>query len=108
MVEILASVGFAVAMGFVASGICASGYGLVTNSPLKFEAGASRPRLHSVRVALLLVGGPLVIMRNAILGAKRNLRPRVWLVATTILASCWSFCLGLAAINILVLLGVAG
>lgn len=103
LVHDMVSVLFAVAMGFAAAGICASGYRLFTDSRLVFDREGGKP-LSGLRVALLVVAGPLVIMRNAWRAALRG-RPRGWLLATTLLASGWSFCLGLAVLNLVVALG---
>jgi hypothetical protein len=104
LVHDMVSVLLAVAMGFAAAGICSSGYRLCTNSRLVFDRSAGSEPISTLRVALLVVAGPLVIMRNAWRAALGG-RPRGWLLASALVASGWSFCLGLVVLNLVVALG---
>ena len=99
----------ATAMGYAVAGMVASAHILVTSQRVKFEyiSGQRRsswPQLATL--ALLLVSGPVVLLRNAIRAAAGGLRPRYWLFFSTIVASGWSFCLGLVIFNLLVLLNI--
>ena len=102
------SVAFAVAAGFVLSGVSASAFALVTDKRLRFEWAHDENAVHLSRLPLLLVAGPLIIMRNACLAAIRGLRPVGWLFLSTVIAAGWSFCLGMAALNLLAAVAVSG
>ena len=99
---------FCVAMGFAVAGICASGYRLVTNAGLRFDHQQGGQPGARARIVLLVLGGPFVIMRNTIRAARRGARAGGWLVASALIASGWSFCLGVAVINLFAAFGILG
>ncbi|MHA1523819.1 MAG: DUF6949 family protein [Alphaproteobacteria bacterium] len=107
MIEML-GIMLAIAMGFCVGGLVASAHILVTDERIKFE-GLARPSLlpRMVTLFLLLLTGPVVLIRNSVRAAVRGLRPRYWLFFSTIVASGWSFCLGLVIFNLLVMLNVS-
>lgn len=105
----------AMAMGYAIAGVVGSAHILVTSQRLKFEAlsrsrQTSRPHgwsaSSSAALAMLLVCGPVVLMGNAIRAARAGLRPRYWLFLSTLVASGWSFCVGLVMLNMLVVLNL--
>lgn len=103
------SAAFAVAAGLVLSGLSSSTYALLTNERLRFEPGTPRGRLRPTRIMLLLIAGPQIILRNSWVAAARGARPWRWLMLSAAVAAGWSFCLGTAALNLLVAIdGVGG
>lgn len=105
MLSIIAAIAFSIAMGFVVAGICNSGFRLVTNSRLRFEGPPGEDTRSGWQMALLVIAGPLVILRNSWRAVRRGDRARGWLVASALVASCWSFCLGLAVLNLMLAVG---
>jgi len=99
-----ASITMATAVGFAISGITASSYALYTSRRLRFESVAEDGALMWSRVALLLVCGPLILVQNSWKAALRGLRPRFWLILSALVAASWSFCTGIAILNVMVLL----
>lgn len=100
-----ASLLFAVAVGFTASGIGASSYALFTNQRLRFEE-AGRGMVVP-RALLLLVSGPVILIRNSWKAAVRGLRPRYWLLLSAVVALSWSLCIGLVVLNLAAMIGGA-
>jgi hypothetical protein len=81
---------YLVLIGLVAGGITVSGYRLVTNHQPSFHARPETAIGAFGQVLVLVFGGPLVLMRNAIRGRLIERRPMGFLVATTVIASCSS------------------
>lgn len=93
---------YTVAVGFVAAGLIASGYQLVTNKQISFELLFQRSSLAVLAVIVLVIAGPAVIMRNAIRGRLVENRPGHWLAMSTLLSAGWSFLQGVFILSILV------
>jgi len=108
MAALAASIFMATAVGFAFSGIAASSYAFFTSRRLRFESVSEDGALIWSRVALLLVSGPMILVQNSWKAALRGLRPRIWLVLSALVASGWSFCTGLAILNVMVLLQRSG
>lgn len=92
---------YIVAVGFVTAGIFASFAQLVSGKPLRFgiEAG---PHLASIGGVLLRVfAGPAILMRNAVLAAKAQAQPPIWLGLSTLIAGFWSLCVGAFVLDVL-------
>ena len=84
---------FATASGFTASGIFANSYRLVVRKP---ESAAAKTAYY----AMMVVGGPNVLIEKAAQSLKRKSCSRVafWLAASV--AAYWSFALGLFVLNL--------
>lgn len=85
---------FAIAVGFTAAGLCASGSQLLTGQRLRFAMPPQQGRFPLASVLVRAVAGPQIIMRNAILAAARGINKPYWVAATTVIASLWSFISG--------------
>ena len=106
--EALVAAVFTVAMGFVAAGISASGYRLVTDARLDFAAPSGSLATRARRILVIAVAGPLILVVDAWQAAAAGLQPVSRLFASALVASAWSFCIGVAVINVLVMIGTAG
>ena len=106
--EVLIATLLAVGAGFVVAGITSSAYRLATDGRVRFAPRSDDPVGRAVQVALLIVSGPLVIMRNAWLGAVRGDRPFYWFALSAAIATVWSFCLGLALLNLVQAISIGG
>lgn len=98
----LATVLFHVAFGFAIGGLVGSLHQLVTRHPPSFQnIGFSlAERLWAILV--IVFGGPIIIMRNAIRGRLIEGRPASWLAASTALATSWSFVSGVCILQLLI------
>lgn len=108
MYELGTAVAMAIAIGFAFAGISVSSYTLFTDRRLKFESAAEEGAILAPRLALLFLSGPYILMRNALKAAIRGFRPLYWLALSTIVASSWSFCTGLAILNLYLMIQNAG
>ncbi len=91
---------YVMAVGFVAAGLCASFAQLMTGRPLAFAVMPQPAVLAPAAVLTRVLAGPAIIMRNAIRGALREGRPALWLVASTLIASLWSFFSGAVVLEV--------
>jgi Family of unknown function (DUF6949) len=99
---------FAVALGFAAAGLCASGYQLVTSRLPSFSLLAAGARPSTVAaVPLLIVAAPFLIMRNTLLGARQESRRFEFVFLATLIAGFWSLMSGLALVMTLHACGLA-
>ncbi|TBW33891.1 hypothetical protein EYW49_19385 [Siculibacillus lacustris] len=95
----LAIAAYAAASGFVAAGVLASFYQLVTDRPARFAVEIESFGKGVVGVLLCAIAGPFIIMRNAIRGRMLERRPVGWLVASTAIATGWSLCSGVLVLQ---------
>lgn len=92
---------YVVAVGFVAAGISASLFQLVSGQPLRFGVEANTILSSIGGVLLRAFAGPVILMGNAIRAAKATRRSPVWLGVSTVIASVWSLFLGSVLIDLL-------
>lgn len=92
---------YLVLIGLVAGGITVSGYRLITNSQPSFQTQPKTAVGAFGQVLVLVFGGPLVLMRNAIRGRIVERRPIAILAASTVVASLWCFFSGVFLFNLL-------
>lgn len=85
--------------GFVAAGVIASFYQLVTDRPAKFAMESETLLKIIGTVAIIVFAGPFILMRNAIRGRRIEGRPLGWLVASTTIAGMWSMCSGIVVVQ---------
>ncbi|MTI45104.1 hypothetical protein JM93_01520 [Roseibium hamelinense] len=93
---------FVACAGFAAAGLIASLYQLVTSQPPRFNFDVDTVVGTIGSVALCLITGPFIIMRNAIRGRRIEGRPLGWLVASSTIAGMWSMFSGLFVVHIAV------
>ena len=95
----IGSVLFAVAVGYTAGGLIGSLHQAITRRPASFAnlGEGTAERLWSALVIVL--GGPVILMRNALRGRLIERRPAPWLAASTALATGWSFASGVVLLQ---------
>jgi hypothetical protein len=91
---------YLVTVGLVAGGVTVSGYRLLTNHQPSFQSRPTSAMGAFGQVLVLVFGGPLVLMRNAIRGRLIEHRPVSFLVASTVIASLWCFFSGVFLIHL--------
>ena len=97
----------ALALGFAVAGLCASGYRLVTDRLPSFgllNSGASLASLAAV--PLLMFSAPFLIMRNTLIGQRREGRRFEFVFMATLLAGFWSLMSGTAVVTMLRAVGI--
>lgn len=81
---------YVMAVGFVAAGMLASFVQLVSGKPLRFGIEPQTLAASLGGVALRVLAGPAIIMRNAWLGVQLEARPKTWFGASAAIAALWS------------------
>lgn len=92
---------YLVLIGLAAGGVAVSGYRLATDKQASFQARPETTFGALGQVLVLIFGGPLVLMRNAIRGRLIESRPLGFLAASTVIASMWCFFSGVFLVNLL-------
>lgn len=96
----LAILFYAVAVGFVAAGILASFTQLVSGQRLGFGFDGGTLAASIGGVFLRTFAGPVILMGNAIRGAKSKAHSPAWLGLSALIAGVWSLFLGLVVLDL--------
>jgi len=103
MIDVLQTLAFALAIGFVISGIVSNVFGLVSDGQSIFHLPVTSDVRRLAFVGLLILAGPHILFR----AANRALRIGDWPPAYTFtcfgLCSLWSLVLGFAVLKLFVL-----
>ena len=91
--------GFSVATGFVSAGLGASAYQLATNHRLSFEIPDWTPLAKVVLAFVIVIAGPVIIVRNGVRGWILEKRHPGWMAGTIAIATGWSFISGLFVLH---------
>ncbi len=91
--------GFSVATGFVAAGIGSSTFSLLTNQRVSFQIPDLTVFAKFLIACLIVVVGPVILMRNGIRGWLIEHRHPGWLAGTIAIATMWSFISGLFVLH---------
>jgi hypothetical protein len=94
----LVILGYAATVGFVASGIVASFYQLLTSQPAKFALLGKSVLAAVTTFAFCAVSGPMIIMDRA-LKARKEKEPVGWLFGSAFVALLWSCCSGIVVLG---------
>ncbi|GAK46059.1 conserved protein [Tepidicaulis marinus] len=86
--------------GYVAAGLTGSFYRLVTNKPASFQMWQESTAGLVMGVCTLVFAGPTVILRNAMRAQVIENRPPFWLLLSTLIASFWSFLVGIFILSL--------
>lgn len=81
---------YVMAVGFVAAGMLASFVQLVSGRPLRFGIEPQSVAASLGGVAIRVLAGPAIIMRNAWRGVQIEARPKTWFGASAVIAALWS------------------
>lgn len=100
MIVELLKVAYAISIGFVAAGILASTYQLMTLKPPSFVVSLETWGSVAMSVFLCAFAGPFIVMRNAIRGRQVEGRPVKWFAISAVITAVWSFCSGLVMIDL--------
>lgn len=92
---------YTVFVGLVAGGIAVSAYRALTNELPSFQSRPETPIGALGQVLVVVFGGPLVLMRNAVRGRLIEHRPLPFLAASAVVASLWCFFSGAFLVNII-------
>lgn len=102
MLDVLQTLIFAVAIGFVISGVVSNVFGLVTDGQSMFHLPVTSDARRLAVVGLLIFAGPHILFR----AARRSVRigdwPPSYVVGCFGLCSMWSFVLGFAILRVFI------
>lgn len=91
---------YAGAVGFVAAGIAASFYRLVTSEPARLGLSGETAISLLTTFAFCALTGPVIVMDHALRTRKVERAPLGWLAAGTLIAGLWSCCLGIIVLEL--------
>jgi len=90
---------YAITTGFVFGGVIGSFYQLVTGKRINFELLTEGGPMVVLSAFVLVLAGPMVVMRNAIRGQFIDRRPGHWLALSTLICALWSFMSGIFVLS---------
>jgi hypothetical protein len=89
----------ALALGFAVAGLCSSAYQLVTSRPPSFSLLNAGPGPATIAaLPLLIISAPFLIMRNTLLGRRREGRRFEFVFLATLIAGFWSLMSGMVLV----------
>ncbi len=92
-------IGYAVTVGFVAAGIVASFYQLVTSERAKFILLGNGILATMMTIVFCALTGPVIIMDRALKARIKEREPVGWLLGSVLVAVLWSCCSGIVVIS---------
>jgi hypothetical protein len=92
-------VGYAATVGFVASGIVASFYQLVTSERARFELLGNGVLATMMTIVFCALTGPVIIVDRALKARVLHKEPLGWLFGSVMVAALWSCCSGIVVIS---------
>ena len=95
---------YCVAVGFVAAGIAASFYKLVTAEPARFGLIGETVFGLATSFVFCALTGPVIVIDFAIRNRRSARMPLPWLFAGVGIAALWSCCLGLVVLELILTL----
>ena len=101
MLEALQVLIFALAIGFVISGIVSNVFGLVSDGASAFHLPPTSDTRRLFIVALLIFAGPHILFRAGQRALRLGDWPLVYTFACFALCSLWSFVVGYAALRVM-------
>jgi len=87
--------GYAAVVGFVAGGIVASFYQMVTLERARFALLGSSALALATTFAFFALTGPVIIMDRALKARHKEKQPIAWLFGAVLIAGLWSCCSGI-------------
>lgn len=92
---------YAGAVGFVAAGIAASFYKMITLEPARFRLLGRSFLAWMTAVALCAVTGPVIVVDHAIQSRRKDRIPMLWVFGGVFIAGLWSCCLGVLVLELI-------
>jgi len=92
--------GYCAAVGFVAAGVAASLYKLVTSENARFSLLGNSWAAAVSTFLFFALTGPAIIMQNALKRTKPNTKPYELLLASLLVAALWSVCSGIVVVEL--------
>ncbi len=90
---------YAITTGFVFGEVIGSFHQLVTGKRINFELLTEGGPMVVFSAFVLVLAGPMVVMRNAIRGQFIDRRPGHWLALSTLICALWSFMSGIFVLS---------
>ena len=97
--------GYSILVGFVAGGIVASFYQLVTEERARFALLGSGVVAVFTTFLFFALTGPVIIMDRALRGRLKEKEPVTWLFGAVLIAALWSCCSGIFVLGFALSLG---
>jgi hypothetical protein len=97
--------GYAATVGFVAGGIVASFYQMVTQERARFALLGSGAMAVVTTFLFFALTGPIIIMDRALKGRLKEKEPLTWLFGAVFIAALWSCCSGIFVLGFALSLG---
>jgi hypothetical protein len=91
---------YAVAVGFVAAGIAASFYKMVTSEPAKFRLLGESAFGWVTTFVFCALTGPVIVVETAIRNRRTERLPFAWVIAGIAVAGLWSCCVGIIVLEV--------
>jgi hypothetical protein len=88
------------AVGLTCGGLVASGYELATKRRASFRIEDDTVLRRLAYTPVIVLGGPTILMRNAVRGRILERRPLPFLFASLLIATFWSFTAGLFVLQV--------
>jgi hypothetical protein len=92
------------AVGFVAAGVTASFYKMITSEPARFRLLGESAFAWATTLTLCALTGPVIVMEQAIRAASKDRVPLKWLLAGAGIAAMWSCCVGVVVLELVLAL----
>lgn len=96
---------YVAAVGFVAAGIAASFYKMVTLEPARFRLLGQSFFSWMTAMIFCAVTGPFIVVDQAIQSRRRDHTPILWVFAVVGIATLWSCCLGVLVLELILTVG---
>jgi hypothetical protein len=97
----LATYLYITAVGFVTAGLLTSFVQLVSGQPMRFGIEPCSIPASIGAVALRLLAGPAILMRNAWRGMRLEARPKFWFCLSAAIAAMWSLISGALVLDVI-------
>lgn len=91
---------FIVSMGVCAGGVSVNLFQLVSGVRAGFQVRSDNLVLKAAYIPLIMFGGPMILMRNAINGQLTDDRPAYLLGISALIAMIWAFVAGLFVVHL--------
>jgi hypothetical protein len=91
---------YAIAIGFVAAGITASCYKMLSSEPARFALLGQSVLAWVTTFAFCALTGPVIVVEMAIRRVREEKLPLGWLAAGVGIAAMWSCCVGIVMLEL--------